>query len=92
MTLWQGSVKRWAVRGVCGLACCLAAGCTSSSRLANPLGLDFDPLLRRVDQQRPVPVVYPAGASRPSLVEAYGSEWERMPHGYPAADYERKEM
>ncbi|MEN8257754.1 MAG: hypothetical protein ABFS09_07810 [Thermodesulfobacteriota bacterium] len=68
--------------------CCALAGCTSSSRLANPLGLDMDPLLRLVDGQRPVEVIYPAGAPRTSLADSYGPEWEIMRHGYPPYKYE----
>ncbi|MDR9500249.1 MAG: hypothetical protein RI601_00475 [Desulfurivibrionaceae bacterium] len=63
------------------LVCCLLAGCTSSSRLANPLGLDLDPLLRIVDEQRPVPVVYPAGTERPSRLDLDGPAWAVLPHG-----------
>ncbi len=65
------------------MICCVLAGCTSSSRLANPLGLDFDPLLRVIDGQRPVPVVYPPGAPRTSLADSHGPEWKIMTHGYP---------
>ena len=66
------------------ILCCALAGCTSSSRLPNPLGFDFDPLLQLVDEQRPVKVVYPAGAPRISSVAGtYGPEWEIMTRGYP---------
>jgi hypothetical protein len=71
------------------IVCFVLAGCTSSSRLANPLGFDFDPVLRLVDEQRPVPVVYPAGAPHTSLADTYGPEWEIMTYGYPP--YEFKE-
>lgn len=83
MTLWIKSAEVWSMRLVCLLVCCLLAGCTSSSRLVNPLGLDFDPLLRIVDEQRPVPVVYPAGIERTSRLDMGGQEWSVLPHGSP---------
>ncbi len=67
--------------------CCLLAGCTSSSRLANPLGLDLDPVLQVVDSQRPVVVIYPAGTPQISVPDTYGPEWEIMTHGYPPYEY-----
>ena len=67
--------------------CFVLAGCTSSSRLANPLGLDMDPLLRLIDEQRPVQVIYPAGQPRTSLADNYGPQWEVMTHGYPPYKY-----
>ena len=76
------------MRIICLIICLVLAGCTSSSRLANPLGLDMDPLLRIVDEQRPVRVIYPGGEPRTSLVDNYGPEWEVMPHGYPPYTYE----
>jgi hypothetical protein len=83
MTLWIKSDEVWTMRLVYLLLCCLLAGCTSSSRLANPLGLDFDPLLRIVDDQRPVPVVYPAGSERSSRLALEGPEWSVLPQGSP---------
>lgn len=75
------------MRFFCLIFCCGLAGCTSSSRLANPLGLDLDPVLNLIDEQRPVQVVYPAGAPRTSLQESYGSEWQMMTRGYPSNDF-----
>ena len=75
------------MRLLCLIICCVLAGCTSSSRLANPLGIDLDPVLRIFDEQRPVPVVYPAGAPRTSLADIYGPEWQRMNHGYPPYEF-----
>ncbi len=83
MTLWLKSNEVWTMRLVFLLLCCLLAGCTSSSRLANPLGLDFDPLLRIGDDQRPVPVVYPAGSKGSSRLALEDPEWSVPPQGSP---------
>lgn len=61
------------------------AGCTSSSRLANPLGLDFDPIINEVDSRRAVPVVYPAGAASG---DAHDRQWQVISRGYPPYIYD----
>lgn len=68
--------------------CLLVSGCTSSSRLANPLGLDLDPVRDTIDRQRPVPVVFPAGGPGSSVAESHGQQWQVMSDGYPPYVYE----
>ncbi len=76
MTLFRGVMRLGTKRFFYLILWCALAGCTSSSRVANPLGLDFDPLLRLVDEQRPVQVVYPGGAPQTSVADTSAWSWK----------------
>lgn len=87
------TLRRWyAAAPIMALACLgivfIMGGCTSSSRLANPLGLDFDPILHEVDSRRPVPVVYPDGAPSGGVQDR---QWQVISRGYPPYIYDDSE-